>query len=59
MIALVEVVLNSYRYHFRRLTRQEEARLQFSKTEDQRGTILACALVDVSGADDHACACHT
>jgi hypothetical protein len=48
-MALVEVTLNSYRYHFRRLTWQEEARLQFSKTEDQRKTIMARALVDVSG----------
>jgi hypothetical protein len=48
-MALVEVTLNSYRYHFRRLTWPEEARLQFSKTEDQRKTIMARALVDVSG----------
>jgi hypothetical protein len=48
-MALIEVTLNSYRYHFRRLTWQEEARLQFSKTEDQRKTIMSRALVNVSG----------
>jgi hypothetical protein len=48
-MAPIEVTLNSYRYHFRRLTWQEEARLQFSKTEDQRKTIMARALVDVCG----------
>ena len=47
-MALVEVTLNSYRYHFRRLTWQE-ARLKFSKNVDQRKTIMARALVDVSG----------
>ena len=38
-MALVEVTLNSYRYDFRRLTWLQEARLQFSKTEDQRKTM--------------------
>jgi hypothetical protein len=49
MAALIEVPLNSYRYHFRRLTWLEETRLSFSKIDDQRKVILAHAMVDISG----------
>ena len=48
-MALVEVTLNSYRYHFRRLTSAGRPASSSSKTEDQRKTIMARALVDVSG----------
>lgn len=48
-MALIEIPINSYRYHFRRLTWQEEARLKFPKGEDQRRILLAAALVDISG----------
>lgn len=37
-MALLEVPLNSFRYHFRRLRWQEAARLPFVKGEDQRKT---------------------
>jgi len=47
MAELIEIPLN--RYHFRRIAWQEETRLPFTKSEDQRKTILAAALVDVSG----------
>jgi hypothetical protein len=46
---MVEVPLNSFRYHFRRLTWQEEFKIPFSASEDQRKTILAHTLSDVSG----------
>jgi hypothetical protein len=49
VMTLIEVPLNSYRYHFRRLVWQEEARLKFPKGEDQRRIILSTALVDISG----------
>jgi hypothetical protein len=45
---LIEIPLNSYRYYFRRLTWQEEVRLPFSPTQDQRKTVLSHALVDIS-----------
>ena len=48
-MATVEIPLNSFRYHFRRLTWREELKIPFSKTEDQRLTFLAQALNDVSG----------
>lgn len=46
---LIEIPLNSFRYHFRRLTWQEDMALKFSAKEDQRKIIMALALVDVSG----------
>jgi hypothetical protein len=46
---LIEVPLNSYRYHFRRLVWSEELRLPFVPTEDQRKTVLSQALTDISG----------
>jgi hypothetical protein len=46
---LIEVSLNSYRYHFRRLSWFEEIRLPFAPNEDQRKTIVSHALADVSG----------
>lgn len=49
MASLIEVPLNSFRYHFRRLTWQEEMGLSFAKADDQRKVILAKAPVDVSG----------
>jgi hypothetical protein len=50
-MSLIEVPLNSYRYHFRRLTWPEEIRLPFSPTEDQRRVVLAHALADISGLE--------
>ena len=46
---LVEIPLNKLLYHFRRLNWIEESRIEFSRKEDQRVTILAHALHDVSG----------
>jgi hypothetical protein len=48
-MALIEIPLNSYRYHFRRLTWQEESSLTFPKGEDQRRILLSTAMVDISG----------
>jgi hypothetical protein len=48
-MSLIEVPINSYRYHFRRLTWPEEIRLAFKPNEDQRKVILSNALADVSG----------
>ena len=48
-MALIEIPLNSYRYHFRRLTWPEETSLQFPPREDQRKIFLSHAMVDVSG----------
>ena len=45
----VEIPLNSFRYHFRRLPWHEELKIPFTKTEDQRLTFLAQALTSVSG----------
>lgn len=46
---LVEIRLNSFLYHFRRLTWTEEAAIQVAKGEDPREVILTHALHDISG----------
>jgi hypothetical protein len=48
-MGMIEIPLHSLRYRFRSLTWQEEFRIPFSATEDQRKTLLAHALVDISG----------
>ena len=48
-MTLIEIPLNSYRYHFRRLTWPEETSLKFVPQEDQRKVFLSHAMVDVSG----------
>ena len=49
MAAFVEIPLNSFRYRFRRLTWQEEFKLPFSATDDQRVVLLSHAMVSISG----------
>jgi hypothetical protein len=49
MAAFVEIPLNSFRYRFRRLTWQEEFKIPFSATEDQRIALLSHAMVSISG----------
>jgi hypothetical protein len=48
-MGMIEIPLHSFRYRFRSLTWQEEFRIPFSVTEDQRKTLLSHALVDISG----------
>ena len=46
---LVEIPLSKFVYRFRRLTWQEEARVQIADREDPRLVVLAHALHDISG----------
>ena len=43
------------RYHFRRLTCREEFGIKFPRSEDERKTILADALTDISGLPEGTC----